>query len=318
MSSLKNLIQKKALELGIDKIGFAKAEMLTSEANNLEKWLLNNFHAGMEWMWTSYHKRVNPLNILSDAKSLIICAVNYYSKYEHTNDEYSGKISRYAWGEDYHVLVKNLLNKLLDYIKSVELNVNGKVYVDTGPVMEKVWAQRSGIGWIGKHTNLITRDYGSWVFLGVIITNLEFEKDIPATDLCGNCTRCIDACPTEAIIAPYQLDSNKCISYLTIEHKGKINESAVEKFDNWIYGCDICQDVCPWNKKFAQITKFSEFYPRSFNLNPNLFKLRSIKLEEFNKMFKNSPIKRIKYKKFQENVENILKRKEIKDANKSL
>lgn len=309
MSNLKELIKTKAFELGISKIGFVEPRLLKEDKKNLEVWLSKNFHGNMEWMQKSFEKRVNPVKILEDAKTVIMCALNYYTPYKHLTNEYVGKISRYAWGDDYHTVLERLLKEVFNFLKSIKSDAKGKIYVDTGPVMEKVWAQRSGIGWIGKHTNLITREYGSWIFLGVIITNIEFESDIPSIDMCGNCTKCLEACPTNALIAPYQIDSNKCISYLTIEYKEKVDESLINKFDNWIYGCDICQDVCPWNKKFAQVTKFSEFYPRSFNLNPNLFTLRSIKLEEFNKMYKNSTIKRIKYRKFQENVENILKRK---------
>lgn len=318
MTDLKELIKTKAFELGIDKIGFSRAERLINDAENLEKWIAKNFHGSMKWMKTSFEKRINPLNVLNDARTIIVCALNYYTPFKHTEDDLTGKISRYAWGDDYHIIVKKLLEKLSDYLKSLVSDAKVKMYVDTGPVMEKVWAQRAGIGWIGKHTNLITKQYGSWVFLGVIITNVEFEYDIPSTDFCGSCTKCIEACPTDALIAPYQIDSNKCISYLTIEYKGKVDESLVNNFDNWIYGCDICQDVCPWNKKFAQVTKFSEFYPRSFNLNLNLFSLDRIKLEDFNRMYKNSPIRRIKFRKFKENIENIMKGKEKIDERESL
>ncbi|RCK71635.1 MAG: Epoxyqueuosine (oQ) reductase QueG [Ignavibacteriae bacterium] len=317
MSNLKTLLTRKALDIGINKIGFTNAQKLVKEAEKLREWLSRNFNGEMQWMQKSFEKRVEPSNVLPDVKSIIVCAINYYTPYQHSNDKFSGKISRYAWGDDYHIVLKKLLVELLDYLKSIDNSVEGKVYVDTGPVMEKVWAQRSGIGWIGKHTNLITRDYGSWVFLGVILTNIEIENDEFHTDLCGSCTRCIDACPTDAIVAPYVLDSNKCISYLTIEHKGEIDESLIPKFDNWIYGCDICQDVCPWNKKFAQITKFLEFYPRKINFNPNLFSLQSITLEDFRKNFKNSPIKRIKLKKYLSNVNNVLTGKDKSNESKS-
>lgn len=305
----KEEIIKKAYELKISKIGFARADALTNAKLLLREWLSKNYHGDMNWMGSSFEKRVDPRKILQNAKTIIVCALNYYTPYQHEENDNVGKISRYAWGDDYHLVFKKLLNKLLHFIKSYNKEIEGKIYVDTGPVMEKVWAQNSGIGWIGKHTNLISREFGSWIFLGVIIVNIEFENDVSHTDLCGSCTKCIDACPTNAIVEQYVLDSRKCISYLTIEHKSEIESTLAEKFKNWIYGCDICQDVCPWNKKFAQITKFLEFYPRDLNLNPNLFDLKNISYEDFLINYKNSAIKRIKHKKFIENIEIVFKKR---------
>src|SRR5712692_1902173 len=215
-------IKSKALELGFCNVGIARAERLEKEGGLLIEWLARGYHGTMEWMVRNLDKRVDPQHVLPGAKSVIAVAMNYYTDVQHSDDEKSGKVSRYAWGDDYHDVLKERLEKLLDFIKSKDGDVEGKVYVDTGPVLDKVWAQRAGIGWEGKHTNLITREYGSWVFLGEIIINRELDYDPPATDHCGSCTLCIEACPTDAIVEPYVLDSNLCISYLTIEHRGEI------------------------------------------------------------------------------------------------
>ena len=291
---LSTLIKQKGLELGFCQVGIARAERLTDEASRLEEWLSRGYHASMAWMKKNIEKRIDPREVLPDAKSIISVAMNYYTPYQHSEESDTGKISRYAWGDDYHDILQTRLEKLLDFIKQKEKIAQGKVYVDTGPVMDKVWAQRAGIGWEGKHTNVISQEFGSWIFLGEIILNLELEYDSPATDHCGDCTLCIEACPTDAIAEPYVVDSNKCISYLTIEHRGEIAKELGEKFDRWLYGCDICQDVCPWNQKFATPTMLKEFELREIAKAPKLETIAEISQEEFSKEFKKSPIKRTK------------------------
>ncbi len=328
MLTTKEKIKQHALVLGFSKIRFAKVEPLDDESSKLKEWLSNNYHGDMKWMGKNIEKRFNPKLIFPEVKSVIVTAANYYSDTRRSEDIGVGKISRYAWGDDYHIVVKNKLNNLLTYIKAINPKADGKVYVDSGSVMEKVWAQRAGIGWQGKHSIVISPQLGSWFFIGIIFINLELESDYNLIDQCGDCTLCIDACPTNAIVEPYVLDARKCISYQTIENKGTIDQELKSKFlnelsttrlvescqQNWIYGCDICQDVCPWNQKFATVTNISEFNPREYNINPNLFELESISLEEFNERFTNSSIKRIKHKKFIENIKAIrLRRKENKN-----
>ena len=238
-------------------------------------------------------KRTDPSLIVPGAKSIIVCAVNYYTPLQHSEDPSTGKISRYAWGDDYHIHVTERIETLFRRIQQMVPGTEGRYYVDTGPVMEKAWAVRAGLGWQGRHTNIITKEYGSWAFLGVIITTAVLDYDAPMEDFCGTCTACIDACPTDAITAPYVLDSQRCISYLTIEHRGTIAKELGEKFDRWVYGCDICQDVCPWNR-FQQPTEHAEFLPREKNAAPLLTDLAVITPEEFSVRFKNSPVKRTK------------------------
>lgn len=307
METLTNQIKSKALELGFCKVGITRAERLTEEAIHLDEWLNRGFHGTMGWMAKNVEKRVDPRVVLPGAKSVISVAMNYYTPFQHSSDKKTGKISRYAWGDDYHEILQTRLEQLLQFIKSIAPEADGRYYVDTGPVMDKVWAQHAGIGWEGKHTNVITQEFGSWVFLGEIILSLELEFDFPATDHCGDCTLCIEACPTDAIVEEYVVDSTKCISYVTIEHRGEVAGELGEKFDNWIYGCDICQDVCPWNHKFSQPTDMNEFEPREFNKAPLLSEIVEMTQEEFSKKFKASPIKRTKVSGLRRNAEVILK-----------
>lgn len=303
MEELTRQIKSKALELGFSKVGIAKAEPLIEEGKKLREWLDRGYQGSMQWMEAKFEKRIDPENILAGAKSVISVAVNYYADDQHSQDESAGKISRYAWGDDYHEVVTEQLESLFEYIKKLRPHAAGKVYVDTGPMMDKVWAQRAGIGWEGKHTNVITQEYGSWVFLGEIILDLELIYDAPATDHCGSCILCIEACPTDAIAEPYVVDSNLCISYLTIEHRGEIAEKLGEKFDRWVYGCDICQDVCPWNHKFSIVTDLEEFRPRPYNTAPQLKELSQLTQEEFSSRYKQSPIKRTKLSGLQRNAD---------------
>jgi epoxyqueuosine reductase len=292
-------IKSQAADLGFCKVGVARADELSDEGKHLREWLARGYHGTMDWM--ENEKRSDIRKILPNAKSVVCVAMNYYTNIQHSNDPDVGKISRYAWGDDYHLVITERLEKLQQFMKTEIPDVQSKLYVDTGPVMDKVWAARAGLGWQGKHTNLITKEYGSWVFLGEIILNKELEYDQPIEDFCGSCTACIDACPTGAITEPYVLDSNKCISYLTIEHDGDIPEQLAPQFENWIYGCDICQDVCPWNK-FQQETKESSFTPLEYNRNPGLAELESITEKQFQEQFRRSPIKRTKHRGLVRNV----------------
>lgn len=291
--SLSHRIRQKASELGIHKVAFARAEALDGASVHLQEWLLRGNHASMAWMAKNIEKRTDPRLVVPGARSVIVLAVNYFTPTEHSNESGTGKISRYAWGDDYHLHVTKRIQTLFESIQQWEPDSSGRYYVDTGPVMEKVWAQRAGMGWQGKHTNLITKEYGSWVFLGVIISTLELEYEAPMEDFCGTCTACIDACPTDAITEPYVVDSQRCISYLTIEHRGDIARELGERFDRWVYGCDICQDVCPWNR-FEQSTEHSEFKPRPQNVAPVLMELQQLTPQQFAERFKDSPIKRTK------------------------
>jgi epoxyqueuosine reductase len=294
MAGLTTDIKEQALLLGFSKIGIARAGRLEAESKRLDEWLVRGYDAGMKWMAERRDKRIDPRTLLPGAKSVVSVALNYYTPARHAEDPAAGKISRYAWGDDYHDIVKDRLDKLLEFILSQRPEASGKAYVDTGPVMDKAWAQRAGIGWQGKHTNLITEEFGSWVFLGEILLDLELEYDNPALDLCGNCTLCIEACPTDAITEAYVVDSNRCISYLTIEHRGSIAEELGEKFGGWIYGCDICQDVCPWNIRDSRPSNVREFYPRPENVEPELSGVAELSQRAFSARFKKSPIKRAK------------------------
>ncbi len=291
--TLTEQIKSKAIELGFHKVGIAKAERLDDESIRLEDWLWRDYHASMQWMEKNFEKRIDPCEIVQGAQSIISVAINYYTPTEHSQNPDDGKISRYAWGDDYHILVTQRIQSLFECIKQLVPDSDGRYYVDTGPMMDKVWAARAGIGWQGKHSNLITKEYGSWVFLGEIITTLKLDYDSPMEDFCGTCTACIDACPTDAIREPYVVDSKRCLSYLTIEHRGEIENQFHGQFENWVYGCDICQDVCPWNR-FQKGTEHQEFFPRKENIHPKLDELINISQEEFSRRFKNSPIKRTK------------------------
>ena len=306
MVSASDRIKRKALDLGFTNVGIARAEPLNEEAKRLQEWLSRGYQGTMEWMTKSVEKRTDASNIVPDARSVICVALNYYTPAEHSNKENVGKISRYAWGDDYHDILTENLKLLWTWMQHEFPGVDGRYYVDTGPVMEKVWAQRAGIGWIAKHTNVITQDHGSWVFLGEIITTLELEYDSPAMDHCGDCTLCIQACPTGAIVEPYVVDSNRCISYLTIEHRGEIVGEVTNHFEKWIYGCDICQDVCPWNEKFSTVTNEEGFKPREGNTAPALAAWKEMSQEEFARKFKSSPIKRTKREGLVRNVNIVL------------
>ncbi len=305
MVSLSEKIRQKSDELGIDKIGFARAERLGADAAHFFKWLNAGHHGEMAWLERGPEKRTDPRLIFPEAKSVISVAINYYTPHEHADQ--SGKISRYAWGDDYHEVVKEKLRALLDWIISENPEASGMVCVDTAPVMEKAWAERAGLGWIGKHSNLITMDCGSWVFLGEVLLNLELEYDEPMEDHCGTCTACIDACPTDAIVEPYVVDSTKCISYATIELRSPELPNEISTRQNgWLYGCDICQDVCPWNR-FEQPTGEKRFEPRrgETSLDPDVVELFTP--ETYAERFRKSAMKRTKLAGLKRNAMSLKK-----------
>ena len=301
--NLSHNIKQKALELGFSKIGIAKAQFHQEDKINLNHWLDHGYHGSMDWIARRREEKADIFKYYPNAKSVISVALNYFTG--NSTDYFSNhKISNYAWGDDYHTLLKSKLHTLLDYIKNHDSSLNGICCVDTSPISEKVWAQRAGLGWIGKHTNLITKDFGTWVFLGEIITDFELDYDkVFTTNLCGSCTACIEACPTDAIIEDYKLDANKCISYQTIENRKEIPDEFIGKMDDWIYGCDICQEVCPWNHRFSVISDEASFKPREFLKNNDVNFLYGLNQEEFSKFFKNSAMKRTKHVGLKRNID---------------
>jgi epoxyqueuosine reductase len=286
------IVIQKAKQVGFDLVGFAKAEILKKESEHLREWLDKNYQAGMDYMERNFDKRTDVKNILPVAKSIISLGLNYYTPEKYSNDNNKGKVSRYAWGKDYHLIIWSMLDELEEELKKIDPQFESISYVDTGPVMDKAWAVRAGLGWLGKHTNVINREIGSWFFIANIITNYEFNYSEQIPHFCGTCTACIDACPTDAIIQEYVVDANKCISYLTIENKSEISEEFKNKFDNWFFGCDICQDVCPWNQKLPIENIIKDFHPQNKEI--NLDEVIGMTEDNFKERFKISPIKRAK------------------------
>ncbi len=295
-------IKSKATELGFDFCGISKADFLESEAKLLETWLNKNYNGKMAYMANYFDKRLDPRLLLDGAKSIITFILNYYPEEELTEQDY--KISKYAYGTDYHFVIKDKLSMLIAEMITEIGDINARVFVDSAPVMDKVWAKKAGVGWVGKHSNLINRKIGSFFFIGEIICDLELNYDGPIKDYCGTCTACIDACPTDAITEPYVVDGSKCISYLTIELKENIPAEFKGKMENWAFGCDICQDVCPWNS-FAKPHKTTEFLPNE-DLK-NLTNWKEITQEVFSKTFKNSAIKRTKHDGLMRNIDFLKK-----------
>ena len=288
------IVTEKAKQLGFDLVGFAKADLLENETEKLQQWLDKGYQASMGYMEKNLHKRKDVKEILPSANSIISLALNYYTPAQHLIENDNGKVSRYAWGKDYHLIIWQKLDELETMLKEIDPAFESISYVDTGPVMDKAWAVRAGIGWMGKHTNVINPIIGSWFFIANIITNCEFDYSEIITDHCGTCTACIEACPTNAIVDEYVVDANKCISFQTIENKNEIPNELKGKFDNWIFGCDICQDVCPWNQKFSILTSIEEFYPQNKELSyDEVLKLDN---QTFKERFAESPIKRTKIK----------------------
>jgi epoxyqueuosine reductase len=306
MPSVTDDIKRRAADLGFDLAGITPAEPLTREGELLAEWLARGYHATMRWMERNRDRRTDPRTIVEGARSVISLGMNYYTPHGISDVPERGKISRYAWGDDYHDILGERLRSLWAYIREIAPEAEGRYYVDTGPVMDKVWAARAGIGWIGKHTNVISREFGSWIFLGEIITTLELEYDVPGQDHCGSCRRCIDACPTGAIVDEYIVDSGKCLSYITIEHRDDYPAELKPHTEHWIYGCDICQDVCPWNLKFSRPSAVEAFEPRPENLEPLLNDIVEMTREEFSRRFRKSPVKRTKLHGLQRNARAVI------------
>ncbi len=301
---LTNLVKAEANRLGFEGCGISKAGFLDDEAPKLEQWLANNMHGEMKWMENHFDKRLDPRKLVPGAKSVISVLLSYHQPElaeKHNENQSNLKISKYALGEDYHFVVKDKLYELFRFIEEQVGEINGRVFVDSAPVMDKVWAVKSGLGWMGKHTNVLNRTEGSWFFLGEIILDVEFEYDGPITDHCGTCTRCIDACPTDAIVQPYLVDGSKCISFFTIELKDEIPTEYHDKLGNWIFGCDICQDVCPWNRK-AKPGSENRLFAREDFLDKGLEYWDELNLDEFRKLFKKNPVKRTKFEGLKRNI----------------
>lgn len=299
---LTRLIKTEALNLGFQECGISKAEELKVESKALQSWLGNNFHGEMKYMENHFEKRTDPRNLVPNARSVISFLYNYYPGKENSGEQHY-RISKYALGKDYHHVIKKKLKSLVRLIEDHTQSENTRAFVDSAPVMDKVWAVKSGLGWMGKNTCLINRKLGSFFFIGEIITDVELNYDsTKQKDLCGSCNRCIRACPTEALTEPYLLDSNKCISYLTIEYKGENLPSRLrEGFDNWIFGCDICQDVCPWNR-MAKPHDEPVFRPNELLQKMTKQDWDNLDEEKFSILFKNSAVKRTKISGLKRNI----------------
>jgi epoxyqueuosine reductase len=300
------LIKQEAQKLGFFYCGISKADFLEEEAPRLERWLKEGRHGKMSYMENYFDKRLDPRLLVDGAKSVVSLLLNYFPDEKDIQNEGSPKISKYAWGEDYHNVIKEKLKNLIEIIRVEAGAVNGRAFVDSAPVLDKAWAKKSGLGWVGKNTNLINKTSGSFFFIAELIIDIELEYDGPVKDYCGTCTRCIDACPTDAIIEPYVVDGSKCISYFTIELKDEIPSEMKGKFGDWMFGCDICQDVCPWNR-FSKPHQEPLFDPIKAVLNMKQTEWEEMTEEVFNHLFKNSALKRTKLKGIKRNLNFIRK-----------
>jgi epoxyqueuosine reductase len=280
--------------------GISKAGFLEQEAPRLEAWLNQNRHGQMQYMENHFDKRLDPTKLVEGSKSVISLLLNYYPQQFQRDDSY--KISKYAYGTDYHFVIKDKLKELLHCIQEQVGDVHGRAFVDSAPVLDKAWAAKSGLGWIGKHSNLLSKQTGSFYFIAELIVDLDLDYDTPVTDHCGSCTACIDACPTQAIVEPYKVDGSKCISYFTIELKNEIPSSVSGQFDDWMFGCDVCQDVCPWNR-FSKAHKEPLFDPHPDVLSNSKKDWEDITKEVFSEIFKKSPLKRTKFEGLRRNIE---------------
>lgn len=299
-----NLIKTEAKRLGFLSCGVSKAEFLEEEAPRLEKWLSKNMHGDMHYMANHYDKRLDPTKLVEGSKSVVSLLLNYFPSQEQTANSY--KLSKYAYGTDYHLVIKEKLNSLLEFIRDKIGEVAGRAFVDSAPVLDKAWAAKSGLGWIGKNSNLLTQQVGSFYFIAELIIDLELEYDTAVTDHCGTCTACIDTCPTEAIVEPYVVDGSKCISYFTIELKENIPTDFKGQFDDWMFGCDICQDVCPWNR-FSKSHNEPLFNPHPELLSMSKKDWEEITEETFQKVFKDSAVKRTKFSGLKRNIKFLKK-----------
>ncbi|RMB59234.1 tRNA epoxyqueuosine(34) reductase QueG [Dokdonia sinensis] len=293
------LIKAEAQRLGFMSCGISKAGFLEEEAPRLEKWLSENRNGEMHYMENYFDKRLDPTKLVEDSKSVISLLLNYYPNELQRDDTY--KISKYAYGRDYHFVIKDKLKEFLHTLETEIGQVYGRAFVDSAPVLDKAWAVKSGLGWMGKHSNVLSKKTGSFYFIAELIVDLDLEYDLPVTDHCGSCTACIDACPTQAIYEPYKVDGSKCISYYTIELKNAIPEAARGLMDDWAFGCDVCQDVCPWNR-------FSKSHSEPlFNPHPQLLEMskgdwEEITQEVFSEIFQKSAVKRTKYSGLRRNI----------------
>jgi epoxyqueuosine reductase len=300
--SYRRNIKDKALELGFSAVGFAKAEALPEAATHLKDWLAAGHQAEMAYMNKHFEKRTDPTLLVEGAKTIISVLLNYTPSQKQTHAD-APKLARYAYGRDYHFTLKDKLKQLYNHIReTIYPALEGRFFVDSAPVLDRAWAARSGLGWIGKNTNLIHKKLGSYVFIGELIINLELAPDAPIKEACGGCQRCIDACPTNALIGPYQLDAKRCISYLTIENKGPIPSDYQNQFNNWVFGCDICQEVCPWNWK-ARPHKEPDFTPHSGILELTNDEWHQMSEDTFHQIFKHSAVKRTKYLGLKRNLQ---------------
>lgn len=302
-SDIKKTITDEALRLGFSYVGFSKADFLEEEAPRLEQWLSQNQHGKMSYMERWFDKRLDPRLLVPGAKTVVSFLLNYFPEVKQQDG--IPKISKYAYGKDYHTIIKNKLFELMHFINTNIGEVNGRAFVDSAPVLDRAWAKKSGLGWIGKNGNLIHPRAGSFFFIAEIIIDLEVEPDGPIKDFCGTCTRCMDACPTEAIVAPHVVDGSKCISYVTIELKDAIPSSFKNKMDDWIFGCDVCQDVCPWNR-FSTSTTEKDFIADDNRINKSFGEWEEITEEVFQFIYKNSPLSRTGFSGMKRNFEFIV------------
>lgn len=297
-------IRSFAHQLGFEACGFARARHLEDEERKLEEWLTNGMHGDMKWMENHFEKRVDPTKLVPGSKTVVSVLCSYhqpelFKKQAEKNDE--PRISNYALGDDYHDVFKEKLFQLFEYTREQAGSVEGRVFVDSAPVLDKAWAVQAGLGWMGKNSNILNKQLGSWFFIGEMIIDLELDYDTPTTDHCGSCTRCIDACPTGAIFEPYRVDGSKCISYFTIELRREIPEEYHEQMGNWIYGCDICQDVCPWNRK-ARAGSEPRLMARPDLIDQDADYWEELDLQEYRRLFKKSAVKRAKFDGLKRNI----------------
>ena len=295
------IVKDEAKRLGFEYCGISKAEFLEEEAPRLENWLKKKMHGEMGYMANHFDLRLDPTKLVPGARSVVSLLLNYYTDAKQL-DESAPKISKYAYGEDYHLVIKAKLREMLNTLEEkIGRSVGGRAFVDSAPVLDKAWAQRGGLGWIGKNSNLINKNSGSFFFVAELILDVELIPDSPTGDFCGTCTRCIDACPTDAIVSPYIVDGSKCISYFTIELKDAIPESEKGKFQNWMFGCDICQDVCPWNR-FSKPHNHAEFVPKEELLSKSKSEWEEITEDVFRELFRRSAVKRTKFEGLKRNI----------------
>lgn len=308
MTLTSEIIKKQAHVLGFHKVGIAPVPPPADDAvAHLQAWLALGYHADMAWM--NNPRRLDVQQCWPEVQSVICVALNYYTPQQRPQGKEYGKISRYGWGRDYHKIMHKKLKKLVNWLEEQEEGVQARFYADTGPIQDKVWAQRAGLGWIAKNGNLITREYGSWVFLGEVLINVKLAPDTPHTEHCGTCTRCLDACPTQAIAEPFVVDANRCIAYHTIENRAEtLPEAIAPHLEGWVAGCDICQDVCPWNQRFAQTTDVADFQPYPQNVAPTLQDLAQITDEDWDRQFRASALRRIKPEMLRRNAKANLDR----------